>query len=193
MTEKVEKADKQEQIFDAALKLFNEVGFEKTPTALIAREAGVAVGTLFHHFPTKEDLVNALFLKCKGSFYRQLSQGMDGKSSFHGRIQLMFLQSVTWAAEQPQQYRFIIQYHQSRHIREGTLETARLQFEPLIQLVLEGVTADTIKPLSVDLLASIAWNIIMAAAQHVMDTPELLQDNAFMDSAFQVLWDALRR
>jgi len=41
----------------AAMELFAESGYDATPTAAIARRAGVSEMTLFRHFPTKESLV----------------------------------------------------------------------------------------------------------------------------------------
>src|SRR5215469_13259895 len=46
-------------ILAAALKLFAEKGFYNTTTKAISRKAGIAEGTLFNYFETKEDL--ALF------------------------------------------------------------------------------------------------------------------------------------
>lgn len=47
-------------ILDAAERLFAERGFDATPTAAIARAAGVPKGLLFYYFPTKADLLRAL-------------------------------------------------------------------------------------------------------------------------------------
>jgi AcrR family transcriptional regulator len=47
-------------ILDAAERLFAERGFDATPTAAIARTAGVPKGLLFYYFPTKADLLRAL-------------------------------------------------------------------------------------------------------------------------------------
>src|SRR5688572_32894420 len=43
-------------IRDAARRLFAGQGFEATSTREIAKEAGIAIGTLFNYYPTKEDL-----------------------------------------------------------------------------------------------------------------------------------------
>ncbi|MEZ4579078.1 MAG: helix-turn-helix domain-containing protein [Desulfobacterales bacterium] len=53
---------KKKKYLKPALLLFVENGIDKTPTSKIASEAGVATGTLFHHFKNKEDLVNSLYL-----------------------------------------------------------------------------------------------------------------------------------
>lgn len=61
---------KKQVILEAAARLFAERGFENTPTMLIAQEAGVAEGTIFRHFKTKDEIfltllheVNAMFLQ----------------------------------------------------------------------------------------------------------------------------------
>ncbi|WP_233880911.1 TetR/AcrR family transcriptional regulator [Virgibacillus halodenitrificans] len=50
---------KEEQIFQAALKLFSENGFSKTTIKEIAQEADVSFGTVFTYFDTKESLFYA--------------------------------------------------------------------------------------------------------------------------------------
>lgn len=47
----------RERIFDAALKIFSQKGYNGATTSEIAREAGVAEGTIFRYFPTKKDLL----------------------------------------------------------------------------------------------------------------------------------------
>ena len=57
--------DKRRQILDAALALCAEDGLQGAATARIARAAGVANGTLFHHFPSKELLIQQLYQDVK--------------------------------------------------------------------------------------------------------------------------------
>ena len=53
-------AQKREQLLQAAKRLFAERGYDSTPTHLIAKEAGVSEGILFHHFGSKRGLFEAL-------------------------------------------------------------------------------------------------------------------------------------
>src|SRR5579863_9663059 len=53
----------KERILEAALQLFREKGLEGTTTREISRKAGIAEGTLFNYFKTKEDLALYFFQK----------------------------------------------------------------------------------------------------------------------------------
>lgn len=55
--------DKREAILAAALRLLARSGLHNTPMSALAREAGVAAGTLYLYFPSKEALINALYLE----------------------------------------------------------------------------------------------------------------------------------
>ena len=50
------KENTKRAILRAALELFAEKGFYHTTTKAISRKAGIAEGTLFNYFQTKEDL-----------------------------------------------------------------------------------------------------------------------------------------
>jgi AcrR family transcriptional regulator len=50
----------RKKILDAARRLFASAGYEATTTRDIARAAGIASGTLFNYFPTKEAIVARL-------------------------------------------------------------------------------------------------------------------------------------
>ena len=54
------KRDKRQRLLTESLRLFREKGFEQTTVAEITQAAGVAKGTFFNYFPTKEDVLLAL-------------------------------------------------------------------------------------------------------------------------------------
>jgi AcrR family transcriptional regulator len=54
------KKGTSDRILDAALELFVQEGFEETPMDAVAERAGVAKGTLYYHYKSKEGIVDAL-------------------------------------------------------------------------------------------------------------------------------------
>ena len=74
-----EKSATRQRILDAALEAFRASGFESTTTRDIASAAGIATGTLFNYFATKEAIVECLaeeaLDKARASFARQTREG----------------------------------------------------------------------------------------------------------------------
>ncbi|MCM3479221.1 TetR/AcrR family transcriptional regulator [Caldibacillus thermoamylovorans] len=66
MAEIIQKSDKQtpkqKKIMEVAISLFAEKGYSNTATAEIAKLAGVAEGTIFKHYGTKENLLLAIMV-----------------------------------------------------------------------------------------------------------------------------------
>ena len=58
---RAKSGDKRNRILDAAVRVFAKNGFYKTRVADIARAAGVADGTIYLYFASKEDLLVSLF------------------------------------------------------------------------------------------------------------------------------------
>lgn len=65
---KVDLDVREELILDAALVVFAEKSFHGASLPEIAREAGVAVGTIYLHFKSKETLANALYRRCQNDY-----------------------------------------------------------------------------------------------------------------------------
>jgi AcrR family transcriptional regulator len=55
------KKETKEHILEVAAELFQTQGFQKTTTRIIAKQSGIGEGTLFNYYPTKDDLLIAVF------------------------------------------------------------------------------------------------------------------------------------
>ena len=62
------------RIKDVALRLMVEKGVAETTIRDLAREAGVAEGTLYRHYASKEDMVRDLFREHYAEFARRLER-----------------------------------------------------------------------------------------------------------------------
>lgn len=69
-----QRADTRERLFEAALREFAQVGFAGAQIDRIARTAGVARGTFYFHFPTKDDVLLELAQRINARVVRRLEQ-----------------------------------------------------------------------------------------------------------------------
>jgi AcrR family transcriptional regulator len=74
------RTDTRARILDAALACFIESGYERTTIARIRERSGVSNGALFHHFPTKEAIADALYVDAIESFQEGLWELLRSRS-----------------------------------------------------------------------------------------------------------------
>src|SRR5690348_13149980 len=67
-----DRASKEDQILRAGLELFTERTFAGAAVPVVAERAGVATGTIYRYFPSKEALLNAVYQQWKGELKRRL-------------------------------------------------------------------------------------------------------------------------
>lgn len=73
-------ADKRRAILDAAVKVFARQGFHACRVADIADEAKVAYGLVYHYFPSKDEILNTLFLE-RWEVMLQTIREVDGQDA----------------------------------------------------------------------------------------------------------------
>ncbi|MGV6860687.1 MAG: TetR/AcrR family transcriptional regulator [Putridiphycobacter sp.] len=79
---------KKEIILETTLNLIAKNGLSGSPMSQIAKASGVATGTIYHHFKSKEEIINAIYLSKKKDFgnilanYQQLDASF--KTKFYG-------------------------------------------------------------------------------------------------------------
>lgn len=80
---------KKDIILATAARLFAERGFARTPTSLLAEEAGVAEGTIFRHFKSKDDIFLELILRLKNRITEDVYKYLEVCSPETGMDQII--------------------------------------------------------------------------------------------------------
>lgn len=88
------RAARREEILDAARRVFAERGFRGTTIADIAEGAGIALGTIYLYFPSKEDVFAALHQRLGELITSAISEGGTGtgtlEANVRGRVNRVF-------------------------------------------------------------------------------------------------------
>lgn len=87
-----EAAERKNEILDAAEQLFETKGFDATSTTDILNEVGIARGTLYYHFRSKEDILDALIERITRTLTARASE-IAGNKDLPGlqRLTLMLI------------------------------------------------------------------------------------------------------
>jgi AcrR family transcriptional regulator len=100
--------DKHNAILSAATEVFAERGLS-APTSAISRAAGVAEGTLFTYFSTKDELVNALYREIKLELADAMMSDFPRRASVRQRFQHVWNRYLDWGLANRLQYQTLQQ------------------------------------------------------------------------------------
>ncbi len=100
--------DKQKAILDAALGICAERGIGGAPTSAISKRAGIAEGSLFTYFKTKDELLNELYVTLRRQFSQRLTDFPHG-SDARTRLRYIWDRYLELGAEHPEQLKVLAQ------------------------------------------------------------------------------------
>ena len=185
--------EKYERIIEVSLKLFNEVGIHNTPTSKIAKEANVATGTLFHHFKTKEDIINAVYMDSKESLIGSIQKDLSDNDNLVEAAKKMFLASVRWGVNNPMRFRFFRTYGNSIFISNKTKENELAKFDFLLTLIENGQKQGFFKQLPAELLFNALYGLVTQFMNFFSENPDRISNENDIENAFTMIWDTLKR
>jgi AcrR family transcriptional regulator len=184
--------DKQKKILQSALQLFVEYGFHGTPTSKIASNAGVAAGTLFHYFKTKDDLIVSLYIRIKGELNTYVYSQINPNDPIQAKFRTLFNHTLYWALENNQEFYFIQQFHFSPHLASIPPEELASQAKPHIELFEQAALEKVLKPFPADLLLTLVASQVYGLHQYLAKAGfDKKRQSEVIDQAFEMIWDMI--
>jgi|HubBroStandDraft_2_1064218.scaffolds.fasta_scaffold620564_1 AcrR family transcriptional regulator len=109
-------SEKSEAILKAALELFVERGFHGTSVPSVAHLAGVAAGTIYHYFASKEALVNALYQNVKRQIIARVMDDFPFAAPTREQFRTVWGRMADFAVTHPREFAFLELHHHSSYL-----------------------------------------------------------------------------
>jgi len=130
--------NKRERIIAAAARFFGEKGYHNTTTAQIAEAAGVAAGTIYIYFSSKEELLVAVFEEFLGVHMERLREGIASEQHPEARIRRLLQLGLELMEQNPDSARiFLSQLRQSTEMIKMVAKRSSRAYKDIIEEVLE--------------------------------------------------------
>lgn len=94
-------------LLESAAKVFLAHGFTAASMDLVRQEAGVSNGSLYHHFPSKAALADALYAYTLRDFHASLLAPLKGGATAESAVKGLIRAYVQWVVKHPERARLL--------------------------------------------------------------------------------------
>ncbi|MGV3504857.1 MAG: TetR/AcrR family transcriptional regulator [Adhaeribacter sp.] len=183
--------DKKSAIFESTLQLIREHGFHGTPMSLIAKKAGVAAGTIYHHFDSKDTLICELYEHVVNQMLDALLRHDGEKMPYQERFFNFFISHCLFYIEHPNALLFMEQFVNSPYNNgPGRPESERSTgtFRHLIQY---GVNQGLLCDMDHRILAALVHGAVVSAAK-IHLCRKIALDQAALEQIAHMTWEGIK-
>ncbi|HWY49803.1 MAG TPA: TetR/AcrR family transcriptional regulator [Bryobacteraceae bacterium] len=184
--------DKRNAILDAATRLFAERGLTAAPTSEISKQAGVAEGTLFTYFKTKDDLINALYREIKLELADAMMSDFPRKKNVGTRLRHVWDRHVNWSIANPNQRKVLAQLTVSEVLTKESRDAGSAPFVEFHIMIRDAIEQRIFRN---DVPVELISKSLSALVEATIDLTVSNRSKAkqYRDSGFQMFWAGITK
>jgi TetR/AcrR family transcriptional regulator, multidrug resistance operon repressor len=184
--------DKKRAIFESTLVLVKEKGFHGTPMSQIAKNAGVAAGTIYHHFDSKDTLILELYSYIRDKMLEAMLQIDNEAMDFKDRFFNYWISHCLFYIKNPNALFFMEQFVNSPYSSRNPLEENERFQHTFRDLIKTGVETGVLKPVNPLILSSLIHGTIVNAAKMQLCRRINIGETE-LQQIVEMIWDGMRR
>jgi TetR/AcrR family fatty acid metabolism transcriptional regulator len=168
-TNRVEKNNKYHQILEAAVKVFARQGFHQSTVAQIAKEAGVADGTIYLYFKNKDDILVQFFSFRAKQVFESFREEVDRAETSSDKLRNLVRRHLAeFQRDRDGAVVYQVETHQNSRLAEAQIKEMSKMYRDLIsEIVEQGQQEGTIRK---DLYVGLVKRFIIGAVDEVINT-----------------------
>lgn len=178
------KAHQPEKILRAAIRVFTSEGVSAS-TARIASEAGVSNGSLFNYFPTKQALIDALYVSLKADLALALGD-FEHDSPVEQRLRQIWDRWLHWAGANRKSHQVMTLLHEAGLASEGAQAEGVALLDGPMMAMIDAMESGLLVELPLDYLGALIQQQLHQAVLSELDPAQA-------DLAFTVMWNGITR
>lgn len=188
---KLKDDEKLRAIARATFTLVERTGLSGLTMAAIANEAGLATGTLYVYFKSKEELLVSLYEQAKTQTAASLMHGDDPAAPYRSRFQRMWLNWLEHRLTHSAQVVFLEQYYNSPWFSEASRNLSARLFKRWVDLIETAKAQQILKDVPTPMLINSFGGSVRETAQ-MLQSGVLTRTDAHLAMAFSLCWDGIK-
>ncbi len=167
-----------------------DFGLASASVNRIAKRAGLSVGTIYRHYPTKDVLLQVVYLDCKKSAHTAMLQALSNTGTPRERVRNVWFALLTHAFENPGMFAFTeAMAHSPLYTSEIRAEISAMN-APLQELLQDFVTSGALRPAPLPAITTLlAAPVAQIARATALGSPR--PNDAYLEEVYTMCWRAV--
>ncbi|WP_026997746.1 TetR/AcrR family transcriptional regulator [Flectobacillus major] len=184
---------KEQMILDSALSMIAKVGLSGFKITNLAKEVGIAAGTIYIYFKDKEALIKKLYLYLIEKEAAASLALMQTHEPLKNQLEQLCYYYLANTLQNPEHAAFFEQYTRSPYYEsdEELQRQEALVLAPIYHQLLKGQQANIIKPIDPEVLVTLICGALAEYARLMMLKKVKPSSNEWA-AIFQILWDGIK-
>jgi AcrR family transcriptional regulator len=187
---KPKSEDKRNAILSAAIRVFAERGLG-APTAAVTTAAGIAEGSLFTYFKTKDELINTLYREIKLELADSMMSGFPRRKSVRHRLEHVWNAYVQWGVANPDQQKVLKQIQVWGGLTEESKQAGVASFTEIHRMADDAVTQKIYKDIPQAFIQATLGALAEMTMEFMAREPERAE--MYRAAGFEMLWAGITR
>jgi len=190
----VQLTHKIENIFLQTLLLIKDQGFHGTPMSQIAKASDVAIGTIYHYFPSKDSLILELHHYCKKIIHQYIFDELDEKLSYKEQFFYVFKQFCLFHLERTDVSKFLEQFYSSPYSEMITKQNEELHKDEnrVLAFLMKGMELGILKKTEPHILSNVYIGSALSYSKTVL-YGKVDYDEEQLKELTEIIWTGIIR
>lgn len=180
----------RQRLARAALELFTTRGYHPTTTPLIAKKAGVAEGTIYRHFTTKQHLLNEVFRGAARWAQQLVTDAAAAAAPPQERLAAIARALVEAAGRDPSLVRILLLVPHGDLLDERSRAADRAFRAAVEGVIAQGKADGSVRPGGVEVWSGVWLAVVALGAARVADRTWRAED-ALVSVVIDTAWRAI--
>jgi AcrR family transcriptional regulator len=189
---RIKDENKIQAIYQATLALVLKSGYAELNMAAVAKEAGIATGSIYTYFKNKEALINQLYLHLKEEKVNLMFKKYIDNESFYLKFKKLWLAYFKISLNDYHKMMFIEQYAYSSIITEPTRKKADALLWPMVKLLDQAQKEQLIKDVAPEIILSSITGAVLEIVRYYQ-SKGTKPSKLTIEQCFEMAWNSIRK
>ena len=176
------------KIFETSMSLFAKKGYDATSIEEITSLVGVAKGTLYYHFSSKEEIFNFLVEEGMNLLKKSINIKVSQQDNIKGKLKAIILIQIKIIAKYEDFVTIVLSQMLGKESRSLTCQKYVFEYIKIIEdIIKEGIKQNEIANLNANVLASSIFSFTCSTLLHKIKTNQTLDVMELYDEYVNIL------